>query len=288
MSPDEIAQIDEQLRLWRQGDVVLTEALPAVHLAHMAAPGTPASEELAVALNAEGVAPDLATVTLDAAGFMVVSQTCDIVRTCADRPYVEVCPLQSIDANKMPLVRLGRVPRYAWASGLGDANLAADLELVTTLEKAALARFSVDRQAGVAVEAEARTLAEALGRKRSRAAFPDDFTALVSPLQRRVIERHNRDSDEGRFLRALQEIRVIATPDWQADAIDIELLFVFESIAIIPQGADEQATALVGRVIAGGHYPTVVARVVSLDTLSAAAYVASDRLDLDHLSVAAP
>ena len=59
MTPDEVAEIDEQLKLWRQGDVVLTDAWPAVHLAHMAAPGTPASEELAASLARDQVEPDL-------------------------------------------------------------------------------------------------------------------------------------------------------------------------------------------------------------------------------------
>ncbi len=286
MSPDEIAQVDEQLSRWQQGDVVLTDALPAVHLAHMAAPGTPASEELAAMLNAEGVTPDFAAISSPDAGFMVVSQTCDIVRTCADRPYVEVCPLQLIDANIMPLVRLGRISRYAWASGIGEANLGADLERVTTLEKATLARFGAERRPGVQAEAEARTLAETLGGKRSRAALPDDFTKLVKPLQRRIVERHNKATDEGRFLRALREIRVIAKPAWQAASIEVELLFLFHSISIIPAKAEEQAESLAGRVTVHGRYSSVSARVISLDTLSAAAYVGSDKLDLDHLSAA--
>jgi hypothetical protein len=286
VTPDEIVQIDEQLRLWRQGDVFLTDAVPAIHLAHMAAPGTPASAELAAALNGAEDPPDLAIVSLDVAGFMVTSQTCDVVRTCIDRPYVELCPLLPIDADKMPQVRLGRVPRYVWASGLGEANLAADLELVVTLEKATLVRFGDNRQAGVAGEAEARTLAEALGRKRSRAAFPDDFSLFVAPLQRRILERHNRDSDEGRFLRGMREIRVVARPSWQADAIDIELLFVFEAVGTLPADAEAQTNSLVGRLTPGGRYTTVEARATGLDALSAATYVASDRLDLDHLSVA--
>jgi len=65
------------------------------------------------------------------------------------------------------------------------------------------------------------TLAETLGGKRSRAALPDDFTELVKPLQRRTVERHNKATDEGRSLRALREIRVIAKPAWQADSIEV-------------------------------------------------------------------
>jgi len=284
VTPEEIAQIDEQLRVWRQGDVVLTEAIPAVHLAHMASPGTAASKELAAILAEGGIPPDFATVSLDAAGFMVVSQTCDIVRGCGDRPYVEVCPLQPFSADKMPLVRLGRVPRYAWVKGLGEANLVADLELVTTLEKAALVRFGADRQPGAATEAEARSLREALGRKRSRAAFPDDFNSFIAPLQERVITRHNRNSAEGGFLKAVREIRVIARPSWNAQAIEVELLFLFETARQIPPDADTQMTALLERLTQKGPYVSIDARAVGLDALSAAAYVGSDRLDLEHLS----
>lgn len=286
MTLDEINRIDEQLGLWRQGDLILDGSLPAVHLAHLAVPGTPASEELAQSLQGDGAEPDLAAVTLDTAGCMMVSQTCDIVRSCADRPYVEVCALVPIPAEKMQLVRLGRIPRYAWVSGLGDANLAADLELVTTVEKAAVACFSNDRLVGAATEAEARSLGEALGRKRSRAAFPDDFTSLVAPLQRRVIERHNRDSEEGRFLRAVREIRVAVKPNWQADAIEVELLFVFETLMTAPPKADELVSTLVRRITATGRYVSVEGRAAALESLSAASYLTSDRLDLDHLSAA--
>ncbi len=288
MTPDEIAQIDEQLKLWRQGDVVLTDVLPAVHIAHMAAPGTPASEELAASLHEDGVKPDLATVTLEASGFMVISQTCDVVRTCADRPYVEVCPLMPINGDRVGQVRLGRVPRYAWVSGLRDNALAGDLELVTTIEKAALVRFSADRQSGALTEAETRRLGEALGRKRSRAALPDDFTTLIAPLQRRSVERHNRDSAEGRFLRALREIRVVAAPDWADAVIEIDLLFVFEAVGTMPDDAEDQIAALLRRVAVGGRYAAITGHAVALDTLTAAAYVASDRLDLEHLSEPAP
>ncbi len=288
MTPDEVAEIDEQLKLWRQGDVVLTDAWPAVHLAHMAAPGTPASEELAASLAQDQVEPDLEAVMIEAAGFMVVSQTCDIVRTCVSRPYVEVCPLLPINAGQMPLVQRGRVPRYAWTSGLGNVDLAADLELVSTIEKAALVRFSAARTQGVATEAEARSLGEALGRKRSRAAFPNDFTRLITPLQKRAIERHGKDTPEGVFLRAIREIRVVASPDWQAEEIDVELLFVFESVGVIPEDGDDQVAALVARVVPDGRYASLGGRAVALDALTASAYLNSDRLDLEHLSAAAP
>jgi hypothetical protein len=67
----------------------------------MAAQGTPASEELAASLAQDQVEPDLEAVMIEAAGFMVVSQTSDIVRTCVSRPYVEVRPLLPINAGQI-------------------------------------------------------------------------------------------------------------------------------------------------------------------------------------------
>ncbi len=287
MTPEDIARIDARLSFWRQGDVVLTDDWVAIHLADLAAPGTPDSEALAASRSGEGEL-GLDVVAIDAPGFMVVSQTCDIVRSCAERPLVEVCPLQPIPESKAPLIRAGRMSRYLWSPALGDALLAADLDHVTTMEKAALVRFDSDRTAAIATHAEARALAEALGRKRSRAALPDDFVAVLERLQRRVLERHNKQTNEGAFLRGMREIRVRPAPSWDADSVEVEVLFLFSSSADLPSDADEQAEALIKLVRAAGRFAMIEGRIATLDSLTAATYLASDRLDLEHLSVGRP
>lgn len=280
MTPEQIEDCDARLRSWRQGDVVLTPEWPAIRLVHLASPGSDA----AAALAADGGEVDFNVIAEPSPGFMVLSQTCDIVRTCAERHYVEVCPLQVIPADKMALVRAGRMGRYLWVPGLNEENLAADLDRPVTFEKTALLLHEGERRPGVETEAGARQLAEALGRKRSRAALPDDFVDWIRPLQRRVQERHHRQTAEGTFLRAARELRVVASPDWAADVVDVELLAVFNRNGEDPGDAAEQVMALAQRVEPAGRFRSLTARVVSLDRMTAASLIESDRLDLDHLS----
>ncbi len=284
MSPEETAAIDAELKAWRQGDVILTDIWRSVHVAHMGSPGTQASEDLAADLETAGEPLDLQVVAVDAPGFMLVSQTCDIVRSCAHRPYVEVCPLQPIPADKVAHVRGGRMTRYLWSPALGADLLAADLDHVTTLEKAALVRFAADRTPINGTDAEARALASALGRKRSRAALPDDFVALMQPLQSRISEKHNKLTEEGAFLRAMAEIRVQPLQGWAAELVDVELFLILDPAAAVPEKADERLDALLKLVKASGRFQSVEARIVTLDSITAATYVASDRLDLEGLS----
>lgn len=72
-------------------------------------------------------------------------------------------------------------------------------------------------------DSEMRAFADALSRKVKRFAFPDDFNRYVTPLQRRLIERHDKASPEGSALRELAEIRVLA--EAQPDAAKVELTF---------------------------------------------------------------
>jgi hypothetical protein len=283
VTDEEIAEIDAALRNWRQGDVALTEALPAIHLADLSVPGTPASAQLAQRTANTDEPARLAVVAEHFDGFMVVSQTCDIVRSVAHRPFVEVCPLIKIPAENLRQMRAGRMPRYLSCSALGDRELAADLERVTTVEKRTLIQFNTDRLRGVASDDERRRIASALGRKRARAALPDEFVRFVDPLQRRVKERHGRKSAEGRFLEATREIRVVAQPSWDAERIEVTLLFLFNRQDEIPLDAERQVQALVERVEAHERY-SLEGQVRALDQISGAAYVESDPLDLDALS----
>jgi hypothetical protein len=196
VTPDEITAVDLKLASWRQGDVVLVDAWPSIHLADLKAPGSREAEQLAEILKAEGEALGLEVVTSDFPGFMIVSQTCDIVRSCAQREFVELCPLVEISGDKLPQVISGRMPRYLYCSGLSGRLLAADLERVATIEKALLVQYNDQRLGGAASHGESQRIASALGRKRSRAAFPDDFVAYVRPLHERIVKQHSKQSPE--------------------------------------------------------------------------------------------
>ena len=86
LSPDsdEARRIDAALQDWRQGDLALEESW----FVHVGDPGAPLTDAAAEA--ADG---DLQALTSEVRGLIVVTQTCDIVRACVDRPYVEVAPL---------------------------------------------------------------------------------------------------------------------------------------------------------------------------------------------------
>lgn len=268
-------QVDRALQDWKQGDCALGEHwfLSRVD------PERPLTQEGLVAAEA-----DVDVAEAEVLGFVVVTQTCDIVRPCARRPFVEVCPLVEVDDATWREVERGKRPNYAHVPGLAEQLLVADLDRVMTVEKSVAATW--ERVEGCPSDEYARRLLQALARKRARFAYPDDFVALVSPLLRRMSSKHDKDSDEGRALRALREIRVRAAPSW--DATQVELTFWFirneDEPAFEEKGWHVYLEAWLARVKAKGRFQAVEGLVQTLDDLTAREYVESDLLDLDHLS----
>ena len=155
---------------------------------------------------------------------MVVTQTCDLVRRCGDRPFVEVSPLVEVDDSVLREVERGRRPNYAFIRGVAERRLAADRDRVTTVAKSVVASW--ERVEGCLSDNDTRRLSLALARKRARTAFPENFVAFASPLMKRMSSRHDKESDEGRALRALREIRVRAAPCWDADEVTLMFSFI--------------------------------------------------------------
>lgn len=228
-------------------------------------------------------------------GLMITSQTCDVVRDPLKRPYVEVCPLVRVaDPGALQAIRQGNSLIYAVVPALQPQDIYADLERAMTVEKPIVASWT--RSAGCHTDAQARQLARTLARKRERFAFPDDLNEQLRPLQRRLTSKHDKDTDEGRALRALRELRLLATPGW----LDPPALLTLRLYFILNEPADGAAHALAerhrkewmshlegapqdGTPFTSGRF-TFESEVTTLSKLSAAAYVASDRLDLDYLS----
>jgi hypothetical protein len=274
---ERLRSVDAALKEWRQGDYVLGEQWLVVRF-DASCPVTEGAQKVS------GSDPDADLVELGVRGLVVLTQTCDVVRDCMDRPYVEVAPLVEVAASELHQVRRGYLPKYAAVPGLDEQCLVADLDRVMTVEKAVVASWT--RGAGCKDDGEARLFADALTRKRSRFAFPDDFTDVVGDLVRRLRDKHDKNSEEGRALRALREIRVQAEPAW--DAAEVKLFFWFvRELDIVDFAGKPWATWLdgwLGRITKAGRYTAVSGAVVSLTDMTAADYVASDRLDLDHLS----
>ena len=126
----------------------------------------------------------------------------------------------------------------------------------------------------------------ALARKRARFAFPDEFVRFVAKLQRRMSGKHDKDSDEGRALRALREIRVRAAPAWDAQEVDLVFWFIRneDDPTFGNCGWDHYLDAWLKLIPADGRFKSVEGVVLTLDDLTARDYIESDPLDLDHLS----
>jgi hypothetical protein len=267
--------VNRVLQDWRQGDCTLDKHWFVHRL-------NPALAITKAGLGAAKEGAELAE--LEVAGLVVVSQTCDIVRDCRDRPYLEVCPLVGVSDDALHEIERGRRPAYAFVPRLAEQHLAADLDRVMTVEKPAVLNWV--RTAGWSSDVEARTFAQALVRKRARFAFPDDFTLWARKLQNRLIDKHDKNTQEGRALRALREIRVQATPSWDSNAVELMFFFIRSQEDINFEGKEwqELLDAWLKLVPAAGRFTSVYGQVSSLDELTAADYIHSDQLDLDHLS----
>jgi hypothetical protein len=276
LDADGRAQVDAALLTWRQGDCVVGEQW-FVFRADLERPLTLDG----AAASAEGVD----TAESEVFGFMVLTQTCDLVRKCSERPFVEVCPLVEVDEAQHREIERSRRPNYAFVPALADRRLVGDLDRVMTIEKAVVAGW--DRVAGWQTDAEARRLALAFARKRVRVAFPDDFVEFATPLMSRMSSKHDKQSDEGRALRALREIRVRAKPSWDADAVKLAFWFIRDADDATFEGKrwDQFLDEWEERIPKGGRFVDVQAVVQTLEDLTAREYVESDPLDLDYLSM---
>jgi hypothetical protein len=169
---DFTAAIDAQLSEWRQGDAVIGGAIPLIRVVDLTQPITPEARQLAASLPVDNNNP-LSTVGVEVPGLVIVSQSCDIVRSCKDRPYVEVAALAKEESSlSIHEIRKRRRPRYAYVPGVADQNLVADLHNKTTIEKAVLTRIDRgQRVRGCRNSQEARDFAAALAHVLSRTAF---------------------------------------------------------------------------------------------------------------------
>ncbi len=269
--------IDASLEHWRQGDVALGP-VELVFVADASCALTPPSQALA---GNEG----LCSVTVEVGGVAVVTQTCDIVRSCTDRPLVHVAPLVEVTEEEADRVTKGYHPQYARIPAL--ARTVADLDMITTVEKAVLASWQ--RTAGCATGEERRAFTRAVARKHSRFAFPNAFNATVKGLHNRVRKKHERTSAEGVALREhLREIRVTAEPSWDAPRIRAFLTFIRNDTELAAQA--DWPTLLqewLGLCQAVAPIEAIDGTVMTLEKMTAKEYVESDPLDLDYLSRAA-
>ena len=279
-------EIDQALQVWRQRDISLNANLEFLRFADLSRPHSPASVQVAAALAADGEAIEAGvTAVLDEVrGVVMLSQTCDVVRGCRTRPFVEVAPLVEVDEQWIEEIRRLKRPAFAYVPKISDERLVADLDRVMTVEKALVAGWTHTPRWETDVEV--RDFARALARKRSRFAFPDDFVAAARSLQPHLVDRHNKQTDEGAHLRALREIRVRAAPSWNAGEVQLSWWFIRDADPVGVQ-VDWQTFLdhWLARFDQTGRFRLAPAIACRLDDMTGREYVESDSVDLDRLSV---
>ncbi|MEO1741292.1 MAG: hypothetical protein AAFR99_05730 [Cyanobacteria bacterium J06629_9] len=264
---------DALLSEWRQGDFVLGDYLFIYQT------------KLRQSLTADQLpeAEDVALMEAPVRGFVVVTQTCDIVRSVNIKPFIQVSPLVEVERERLQEVKRCRRPRYAYVSGAESLYLVADLDRTMTVDKAVAVSWS--RQSGCSDDQELISFGKALARHRKRFAFPDDFVAWSEKLQKRFKSKHSKSSDEGDALRQLREIRVKAVPSWDHNEVDLMFWFIREEGDI--NFRDQAWYTFLDPwldLLAPHDRFTVNGQIVTLEDMTAKDYVESVPLDLDYLS----
>lgn len=280
---EDLRRVDAAMQSWRQGDVALGVDW-FVHLGNPGMPLTPAAEAWTAA-NPGLESSDIELIESTVDGVVVVSQTCDLVRSAVERPFVEVAPLVSMESARIEEVRRLRRPRYAYVPAVAGRGLVADLDRIMTVEKTIVMTW--ERTPGWSSDAESRALVEALARKRLRPAFPDDFVEFVSPLKNLLTKRAQKKSVEGQAVDALIEIRVDADPGWDADRVEVMLWFLRPEDAELGDLQPDWSPWVdqwMKLLPASGRY-RAEGQAVPLSRMTALEYCRSERLDLDHLSI---
>ena len=272
----------EVLLNWRQGDSILNQ-FPVGIVSNYDSPLTAATKDAAAAATEENE-ESLGTVVVDVPGFVVLTQTCDIVRSPTTRSFIDIAPLRTVNPNEMGYIRSGYMPQYLFLPSLEADLLVGDLDRVMTMEKSVALAVAGKHVRNCETDYQARSLATSVARKYERFAFPNDFSNAMQGIKARIKEKHGKASPEGRFLAELVEFRVRCAPSWDAAAPDIVFLMIGPTSAFFTEEAISIANSLIARFIPTGLFKDPTARFVTYETTSSAEYLASSPLDFDHLS----
>lgn len=206
------------MQLWQQGDF----ALIAGDLIFRDLP--PQGVEVSGAADAETqvVADE------EIPGFAVISQTCDVVRDPATSPYVSVCPLLHLASKDMANFEAGRMPTLGFLPKLPD-GLVVDFARPMTITKQLLCSWT--RQTGCETDADRLHFARQLTRVFNRFAFPDEFNEAIEPFKKSLqAKQFSRESDLGRAIQSLRELRVYAHGAWDHPAgVDLTIYIILEA-----------------------------------------------------------
>src|SRR6266536_5042952 len=146
-------------------------------------------------------------------GAVVISQTCDVVRSHRTHPTVQAAKLAQLEGVMEREAADERRPRYVAVPNEGSGWF-ADLEVIGTIDKLAL--VSLPRHEGVVGDKQIRRFAAAVGRRFSRFPFPDEVAQQIGALEADVRSRYGRETSPlGRVMQQVKHLRLEADPGWE-------------------------------------------------------------------------
>lgn len=271
---------------WQQGDIIDAAGLPFVYMADLRNRLTDPSKEF---FSREGqVAPDnpYAAVTVDVEKFVVISQTCDLIRDFSDVPMAQLATIEKVSPGTLAAIKKRTTVRYLFLPELESKSLVANLDQIFTVEKTVL--LAVDpkkRKCAVRNDDEAQVLSESIARKFTRFAFPEEFTTALAKFRDFVVGKHGNASPNGRILDSIREIRVVNSSGWSGGNSEIEFLFLFGDRGDITSECEECVEALMKKFVVNERFPACPSfRCVTFEDITADVYRRSALLDLNFLS----
>lgn len=233
------ARVDLATKQWKQGDAFAQ--VPLVRVADADNPLTGAAHRA----HKDGRTGIIALREILEWG-AIVTQTCDLVRPCGQRPHVHIAAVVQLRDQELLEAARGWRPRYSPAPWIGP-DWFIDFDRQSMVEKSVL--MSCGRGGGPTSPAEERHLARALARHRERHAFPDDVAICLKPVIDRLRSKAGKATPQGRRVDEVVEIRLGADPDWEHSQIDLEVIFVVDQTSLPPVAdSDDEATDALGNI----------------------------------------
>jgi len=188
---------------------------------------------------------------------VLLTQTCDLQSTTPNEHRCLVAPVVHMTEQFAYEALRGRRPGFAGLPWI-DLTAVADLSRITTVERSVLV--------GAISRGRPRTLqerlhfAETISRYLTRPALPDPINEVLSPFVKRIAEKHDRESAEGRCAHKVAELRVEATPDidHEEPALNVLMILDEDELPRLPPGVqvDDQR---IDSLVAAGRIPAAEA-----------------------------
>lgn len=170
---------------------------------------------------------DLYLDTVEACGWVVITQTCDIVNYGEGKDFVSICPIVKAFDPTLKDIKAGVTPAFAKLELAPDEHHVIDLGRIASIHKRALSKL--ERRDGFHNDATRSVFQQALERRFGRFAFPDWLSnGPLRQLRNRAREAHKSGGSLGDVYKAIDEFRVRGNPDLESKGAAIGFLAIVD------------------------------------------------------------